>query len=160
MEHKFNASLDTVFGLLTDPKWLQERSLALGELSATCKAKKSNAGLNITMQRRVHRDMNAIVAKVINPDSDIEIVEMWSGDGKSRTATYTLTIVGKPIVVTANIELEVSGKGCVYRIQHAARVKVPLIGGVIEKFVMGETEKGCADELAYLTAYLKTHKLG
>jgi hypothetical protein len=35
MEHKYNASADTVFGLLTDPKWLENRSLALGELSAS-----------------------------------------------------------------------------------------------------------------------------
>lgn len=41
MEHKFNASVDKVFGLITDPKWLETRCPALGELSANCKAKKS-----------------------------------------------------------------------------------------------------------------------
>jgi hypothetical protein len=35
---------------------------------------------------------------------------------------------------------------------------VPLIGGVIEKFVVGETEKGCTDELNYLADYLKKNK--
>ena len=33
MEKKFNAPVDKVFGLLTDPKWLEARCLALGELS-------------------------------------------------------------------------------------------------------------------------------
>jgi hypothetical protein len=59
----------------------------MGELSAKCSARKSG-GVQVTMKRRVHRDMNAIVAKVINPDSDIEIVENWSGDASRRTATY------------------------------------------------------------------------
>lgn len=158
MEQKINASADTVFALLTDPKWLEARSAALGEISARCKTKKAGTGLTLTMQRRVHRDMNAVVAKVINPDSDIEIIENWSGEASSRSADYALTIVGKPITVSAKIVLESAGKACIYRIQHQARVKVPLIGGVIEKFVLGETEKGCADELEYLLQYLKKNK--
>jgi alkyl sulfatase BDS1-like metallo-beta-lactamase superfamily hydrolase len=157
MEVKLNATADHVFGLLTDPKWLEARSLALGELSAKCSARKSG-GVQVTMKRRVHRDMNAIIAKVLNPDSDIEIVEKWSGDGDRRQATYALTIVGKPVTVSADIELEATGKTCVYRITHRGHVKVPLIGGVIEKFVVGETEKGCIDELNYLANYLKKNK--
>ena len=81
-----------------------------------------------------------------------------SGDASRRTATYTLTIIGKPITVTADIELEAAGKACIYRIKHKARVKVPLIGGVIEKFMIGETEKGCAEELTYLADFLKKNK--
>lgn len=157
MEHKFNASADAVFGLLTNPKWIEARCLAMGELSASCKVKKTG-GITVTMKRRVHRDLNAIIARVLNPDSDIEIVENWLGDAARRTASYMLTVVGKPISVTANIELEAAGKACIYRIQHQAKVKVPLIGGLIEKFVIAETEKGCADELDYLAHYLKTNK--
>ena len=157
MEVKLNATADHVFGLLTDPKWLEARSLAMGELSAKCSARKSG-GVQVTMKRRVHRDMNAIIAKVLNPDSDIEIVEKWSGDGDRRQATYALTIVGKPVTVSADIELEATGKTCVYRITHRGHVKVPLIGGVIEKFVVGESEKGCTDELNYLANYLKKNK--
>lgn len=81
----------------------------MGELSAKCSARKSG-GVQITMKRRVHRDLNAIVAKVINPDSEIEIVENWSGDASRRTATYTLSLIGKPITVTADIELEAAGR--------------------------------------------------
>ena len=158
MEVKFNAPANKVFGLLTNAKWLEERSLALGELSAKCPVKKSATGLNITMKRRVHRDLPAIIAKVLNPDSDIEILENWTGGDGQWTGTYALSIIGKPITVTANFELKASGKGCVYSIDHVAKVKVPLIGGVIEKFVLGETQKGCADELEYLSAHLKTSK--
>jgi len=32
MEQKYNAPLDKVFALLTDPKWLEARSLALVEM--------------------------------------------------------------------------------------------------------------------------------
>ena len=43
MEKKFTAPVDKVFGLLTDPKWLEARSLALGELSSNCKRRRPRA---------------------------------------------------------------------------------------------------------------------
>ena len=158
MEKKLNAPVDKVFGLLTDPKWLEARCLAMGELSANCKTKKVAGAATVTMKRRVRRELNAIISKVLNPESDIELVEQWSVDKEERSGTFTLQIVGKPITVTAEFELAPEGKGCVYRIQHHAKVQVPLIGGVVAKFVMGQTEQGCADELAYLADYLKKNK--
>jgi len=158
MEKKFTAPVDKVFGLLTDPKWLEARCLAMGELSASCKTKKAAGGVTVTMKRRVHRDLNAVIAKVLNPDSDIELEEHWSVDKDKRSGSFTLQIVGKPITVTADFEVAPEGKGCVYRIQHQAKVRVPFIGGVVEKFVIGQTEQGCADELDYLADYLKKNK--
>ena len=159
MEKKFTAPVDKVFGLLTDPKWLEARSLALGELSASCKTKKAAGGATVTMKRRLHRELNAVISKVLNPESDIELEERWLVDKDKRTGTFTLQIVGKPITVTAEFELVPEGKGCVYRIQHQAKVRVPIIGGVVEKFVIGQTEQGCADELDYLADYLKEEQV-
>jgi hypothetical protein len=158
MEKKFTAPVDKVYGLLTDPKWLEARCLAMGELSANCKTKKTARGATVTMKRRVRRELSAIVTKVLNPESDIELVEQWAGDKGSRSGTLTLQVVGKPITVTAEFELVPEGKGCVYRIQHYAKVQVPLIGGVVAKFVIGQTEQGCADELDYLADHLKKNK--
>ncbi len=158
MEKKLNAPVDKVFGLLTDPKWLEARCLAMGELSANCKTKKVAGAATVTMKRRVRRELSAIISKVLNPESDIELVEQWAVDKHSRSGTFVLQIVGKPITVTAEFELAPAGKGCVYRIQHHAKVQLPLIGGAVAKFVMGQTEQGCADELDYLADYLKTGK--
>jgi uncharacterized protein YndB with AHSA1/START domain len=158
MEKKFNAPVDKVFALLTDPKWLEARCLAMGELSASCKTKKTAGAATVTMKRRVRRELNAIVSKVLNPESDIELVEQWSADKDGRRGSLALQLVGKPISVTGEFELVPEGKGCVYRIQHHAKVQVPFIGGVVAKFVIGQTEQGCADELDYLADYLKKNK--
>jgi hypothetical protein len=158
MEKKLTAPVDKVYALLTDPKWLEERCLALGELSANCKAKKAAAGTTVTMKRRIRRELNAVVSKVLNPESDFELVEKWSGGKDRRDGTFTLQVVGKPITVTAEFELEPDGKGCVYRIQHHAKVDMPFVGGVVAKFVIGQTEQGCADELDYLASDLKKNK--
>ena len=85
MEKKLTAPVDKVFGLLTDPKWLEARCLAMGELSANCKTKKTAGAATVTMKRRVRRELNAIISKVLNPESDIELVEQWSVDKDSRS---------------------------------------------------------------------------
>lgn len=160
MEQKYAASIDRVFALLTDPKWLQERGTALGELSAKVKAKKSGGGVTLTMNRRVKRDLPALVSKVLASESDLVFEEVWSapGDGGTRTGTLTMEAVGQPVKMSATFELAPSGKGCIYRITHKCKSSVPLIGGVVEKFAQGQVESGCADEFAYLVTYLKTHK--
>ena len=61
MEQKYNAPIEKIFALLTDPKWLEARSLALGELSAEVKAKKSGGGVTLTMKRRVKRELPGLL---------------------------------------------------------------------------------------------------
>ena len=69
MEQKYNAPIEKVFALLTDPKWLETRSRALGELSAQVRAKKSGGGVTLTMKRRVKRDLPGLPSKVLSPES-------------------------------------------------------------------------------------------
>jgi hypothetical protein len=160
MEQKYAASVEKVFALLTDPRWLQERSAALGELSAKVKAKKGGGGVVLTMHRRVKRDLPGLVAKVLSSEADLVFEETWSAaaeDG-SRTGTLTMDAVGQPVKMTAKFELVPSGKGSVYRIKHACKSSVPIIGGVVEKFALGQVESGCADEFAYLVGELKKRK--
>jgi hypothetical protein len=159
MEQKFSAPMDKVYALLTDPKWIEARSLALGELSATVKAKKKGGGVTLSMKRRVRRELPGMLAKVLSPESDLLFEETWSAaEDEGRTGTLTMDAVGQPVKMTAEFELAPSGKGCVYRITHRCKSNVMLIGGMVEKFALGQIEKGCADELAYLAAYLKKNK--
>lgn len=159
MELQFNASVEKVFGLLTDPKWLEARSLALGELSASVKAKKAAGGVVISMKRRVRRDLPGLVAKVMSPEADLHFEETWTpASGGRRAGTLTMDAIGQPVKMTAEFELESAGKGCVYRITHQCKSTVPLVGGAVAKFALGQVEQGCADELAYLAAYLKKGK--
>jgi hypothetical protein len=159
MEQKYGAPADKVFSLLTDPKWLEARCLAVGELSASVKAKKKNGGVALTMNRRVRRDLPGVLAKVMSPESDLVFEETWSAekDG-SRTGTLTMDAVGQPVKMTATFELAPSGKGCVYRITHKCKSGVPLIGRIVESFAQEQVEHGCAEEFRYLVEFLKKNK--
>jgi hypothetical protein len=156
MQVKYNAPLETVYASLTDPKYLKTRSLELGELSADCKVKKQGKGHAVTMTREVKRELPSFLSKLFSPVQTIVIDEHWNDDDDGgKRASYKLEVRGQPVEVTAEISLKPSGKGCVYEIQHRCKARIPFIGGQIEKFVLGQTEAGCKDELDYLSAALK-----
>jgi len=75
VQAKLAAPVDKVFGSLTDPTWLEARSLALVELSAGCATRKAAGRVTVTIERRVHRELNAVISKARNPESDGELVE-------------------------------------------------------------------------------------
>ena len=159
MEQKYAASVDKVFALLTDPKWLEARSTALGELSASVKAKKAAGGVTLSMKRRVKRELPGLMAKVMSPESDLVFTETWAADDDgARLGKLEMEAVGQPVRMSATFELAPAGKGCIYRITHKCKASVPLIGGAVEKFALGQVEAGCADEFAYLVEYLKKNK--
>ena len=159
MEQKYSAPLDKVFALLTDPKWLEARSAALGELSASVKAKKAAGGVTLTMKRRVKRELPGLMARVMSSESDLAFTETWAAEAEgARQGTLEMEAVGQPVRMSASFELAPAGKGCVYRITHKCKASVPLIGGAVEKFALGQVEAGCADEFAYLVEYLKKNK--
>jgi len=159
MEQNYNAPVEKVFALLTDPKFLEARSLALGELKATIKAKKAAGGVKVTMTRRVKRDLPALIAKVLPAESDLHFEETWSAETDGgRTGTLTMEVAGQPVKMTAEFELAPAGKGCVYRIKHETKCSIPLVGGTVAKFAQGQVEQGCAAEFAYTADYLKKSK--
>ncbi len=158
MEQKYAAPVDKVFVLLTDPKWLEARCLALGELAAKVKAKKSGKGVTLSMTRRVKRDLPALIAKVLPSESDLQFEETWTPATGGYTGTLAMQIAGQPVTMTAEFSLQPDGKGCVYRIVHRTKCSIPLVGGTVAKFAQGQIEQGCADEFGYLVDYLKQRK--
>jgi uncharacterized protein YndB with AHSA1/START domain len=155
VEQKYTAPIEQVFALLTDPRWLKERSLALGELSAKVKAGKSGKGVTLSMTRRVKRDLPALVAKVLPAESDLQFEEIWTPAEGGYDGTLKMEIVGQPVKMTAEFTLESVGKGCVYKIEHETKCSIPLVGGAVAKFAQGQVEKGCADEFKYLVDHLR-----
>lgn len=150
MEQKLNATVDKVFALLTDPKWLEARSLALGEMSAKVKTKKTAKGAQVSMVRRIRRDLPALVAKVLASESDMHFEEVWTRDGEGYSGTWTMEVVGQPVKATAEFSLVPSGKGCVYAIVHSTSCGIAFVGGAVAKYAQGQIEAGAQAEFDYL----------
>lgn len=158
MEQKYAAPIDKIFHHLTDPKWLEARCLALGELSAKVKVKKAGKGVKVSMTRRVKRDLPSLIAKVLPSESDLHFEETWAPEGDGYAGSLTMDVAGQPVSMTAEFTLEPAGKGCVYRIKHHAKCSIPLIGGPVARFTQEQVEAGCDHEFKYLVEFLKKHK--
>ncbi len=158
IERKLSAPIDRVYSLLTNATWLEQRSLDLGELSATVRTEKTVKGASNSMQRRIKRDVPAFVAKILKPEADMALEESWTPAKGGYIGSLTLDLAGQPITITADFSLRGEGQGCIYSIQHKARCSVPLIGAAVEKFALGQVENGCSDELDYLEKHLQQNR--
>lgn len=156
MEQKYNATVEQVFALLTDPQWIEARCLALGESSVRIKTRKVGKGVVISMARRMKRELPALVAKVLSAQSDLQFEETWTRDGDGYTGTLAMDIVGKPVTMSAPFSLRPSGKGCTYSIEHQTKCSIPLVGGAVARFAQGQAEQTCAAEFTYLVKHLKS----
>ena len=157
IEYHFKASVDKVFALLSDPDYLADRCLALGELQADCRVDERGGELVVTMRRRVQRKLPAFLARVFDANQTVELVERWKKNGKERSGSYALKVIGQPVTVTAELNLKPAGRGrggCTYTVTHAAKAGIPLIGRRIEQFILDQTADGARAELEHLAQHL------
>ncbi len=153
-KYKFNSDVETVFELLTDPDFLVERSMELGELSADCEVVEEGDELKVIQSREVERDLPSFLAKMFDPVQKVEMVETWVDEGGKYSGTLAYDVIGQPVTISGKFSLVPKGKGCEYTVDHKPKAKIPLIGGRLEKFIRGQTEEGTVKELDYAKAKL------
>jgi hypothetical protein len=151
IQYDLEHDIESVFGLLTDPDFLVDRSLQLGELEAACEVSDDGEIAVVEMTRKLKRDLPGFLAKMMDPVQTVRITERWQADGEGGwTGEYDFEMEGQPVWVGADFELYPTDAGCCYAIEHRTRAKIPLIGRKIEKFVLTQAEQGCMAELDYL----------
>lgn len=150
----FDCDAQTVYETLTDPQFLVDRCIALGEISAECDIEESGAVAIVNLVREIRRDLPLALAKVFNPVQTTEMTETWEPRGDGWSGNWVLEVLGQPVTVFGDFELENTGAGCRYRVSHRARARIPLLGRSIEKYILSQTSDGANDELSYLRDHL------
>lgn len=150
VSHDFEHDVDTVFEVLTDPQFLVDRSMALGELSADCDVEEDGEGWIIKLRREVQRDLPRVLAKVFDPVQTLEMTEKWQPDDDGWSGSWKIDIVGQPVVITATFELTPTSAGCRYTVNHRVKARIPLVGKQVEKYILGQTGDGARAELDYV----------
>lgn len=151
MRFDYNHDVDTVFNLVTDAAYYEERCKSQGEKNI--KVNKAETGDEITMniERTVVRDLPKLLAKMFSNENTIVSTLHWKnhGKGQKKTGSYKADVQGQPVTISAEFELVPRGENCEYVISHSAKAKVPLIGKKIEKFIIEQTEQTVPDEIAF-----------
>ena len=151
---EFDHDVEIVYEALTEPQFLVDRCLDLGELSAECDVEEDEECTTVNLMREIRRDLPRIMAKLFNPVQVMDMQELWQAQGDGWRGEWTMDVRGQPITISANFELVPTKTGCRYSVTHRAKAKIPLVGKQVEKYILGQTGDGATDELTYLRDYL------
>jgi hypothetical protein len=151
---EFDQDVPTVYQTLTEPQFLVDRCLALGELSAECDVEDDGDSTTVTLVREVSRDLPRVLAKLFDALQVTDMTEHWQATADGWQGEWTLDVRGQPVTVSASFELVPLANGCRYTVSHRAKAKIPLVGKQVEKYILGQTADGATDELQYLRDHL------
>ena len=151
---EFDHDVATVYETLTEPQFLVDRCLALGELSAECDVEEDEDYTTVNLMREIRRDLPRIMAKLFDPVQVMDMQELWQAQGDGWGGEWTMDVRGQPVTISATFELVPTKTGCRYSVTHQVKAKIPLVGRQVEKYILGQTGDGATDELTYLRDYL------
>jgi len=152
--YSFNVSADTVFDLMTDPDFLVQRCVALGEKNIQCDVEIEGRKTCIILARTIKRDLPAFLAKLFGSENRMVMTENWESIGNSWMGDYIVEVEGQPVKLSAKFKLKPTSEGCEYSIDYRCKANIPLVGGKVEAFILGQTEEGMRKEMDYLKARL------
>lgn len=151
IHYEFEHDVESVFNLLTDPEFLVDRCLELGELEASCDINQQGDTTVVKLTRKLERELPGFLAKMMDPVQTMNIKEQWQSDTEDGwVGEYIFEVEGQPVSISAKFELYPTDMGSCYSIEHKASAKIPLVGRKIEKFIHTQAEEGCTAELDYL----------
>ena len=146
---QYDQDVDTVFELLTDPDYLVERCEALGESNIDCEITEYDDKTVIEMSRDVERELPSALAKLFSSTQTIKVVEEWEDDGDGKSGKTTMDIVGQPASILATFSLQPTDDGCEYIYDMKAKVKIPIVGKKVEKFILSQVAEDVPKEIEY-----------
>lgn len=133
---EFTTSPAEVFAILTDPAFLVARAARSNALAHTESVTLEGDVTVVSTTRTVSTDVLPPAAgKFLGTTAVVEQVERWEpadSDG-GRRARLTLTIRSAPVELSAATTLVPHGTGSLHTLQGSLTVRVPLLGGTVEK---------------------------
>jgi len=142
IDHHYDADVETVYALISDPDFIERKYVALGGRDvAVDRSELDDGGAEVVTKRTVTVDLPGFAKKVLTPSQSTIQHETWSqaqGEGE-RLCSYFVEVQGAPSRIEGKHRLSpASGGGTDHHLDIEVKVSIPLIGGKIEKFA-GET---------------------
>jgi hypothetical protein len=152
--YSFARDVETVFDKLTDPDFLVERCVALGEKNIQCDVESDGRVTTVVLTRTIKRDLPAVLAKIFGAENRMVMTEKWEDIGRNKIGSYIVDVQGQPVTLSAKFKLKSTDNGCEYSIDYTCKAKIPLLGGKVEEFILSQTESGMRKEMDYLAGKL------
>ncbi|GAA1789008.1 DUF2505 domain-containing protein [Nocardioides hankookensis] len=154
-ELTYDASPAEVFAMLADPAFREAGCAAADVVSADVTVERVGDGFTLTVERVDRTDGLPSFARKFAGDTTRSIQrEEWAD---ATSGTLVIEAPGKPSEVQGTITLEPDGAATREIIELDLKIKVPLIGGKLEKLLAEQVTAGIEAEQQAGIAYLKEH---
>lgn len=135
------ATVDQVHAAFADEDYWRARLLEYG--GGTIALDRLDVDAQGTILVKTIQDMRndtlpSLIAKAIPSDLKVFRAETWRFDGDGLSADVVIHATGAPISGTGTAGLSPIADGSLLRFSGTVQVRVPLIGGQIEKYIAGQ----------------------
>ncbi|WP_460796303.1 DUF2505 domain-containing protein [Nocardioides pacificus] len=155
-ELSYAAPPAAVFAMLADPAFREASAAAQDVHSAEVALEPSGDGFSLTVDQLQRTDDLPSFARVFAGDSTRAVqIEEWAD---ASGGTLRIDAPGKPSEMIGTIRLEADGDGTREVVELDVRVKVPLVGGKLEKLLAEKVRKGMDVEHEVGTAWLREER--
>jgi hypothetical protein len=151
-EVTYDASPDQVFAMLADPAFREAACAAQDVISADVELTSTGNGFSLTIDQQQKTDDLPSFARAFAGDSTHAIQrEEWPD---STGGTLRIDAPGKPSEIGGTITLRPEGSTTVEIVELDVRIKVPLIGGKLERLLADKVRSGIEAEHGVGVAWL------
>jgi uncharacterized protein YndB with AHSA1/START domain len=157
LEYHYDAEIETVYALITDPDFVTRKYVALGGTDvAVDSSAEDDGGCEVVTKRTVTVDLPGFAKRVMTPSNTTVQIETWAAaDGLgNRVCTYSVEVQGIPSRITGTVTLSADAGGTKQEIRAEVKVSIPLIGGKLEKFGVDTGTKDIDAQAAFTVAEL------
>jgi hypothetical protein len=163
-DQTYDAGVDAVFALFTDPEVVRARYEAAGDrdveiLECGPQPGPNGDGFVIRTSRTVDVDLPGFARKVLKPTNTMIQVDTWSPpdvDG-ARDGDFAIEVKGSPVKVAGRMRVEPTAAGGTrHTVDGRLDVKVPLIGGKVASWAEGPSQQRLDAEYAFHRARLQS----
>jgi hypothetical protein len=152
-EIRYDAPPEAVFEMLADPDFRKRACDAQDVVSADVSLERSGSGFSLVVdQLQKTDDLPTFARKFAGESTQAIQREEWAGPTEG---TLRIEAPGKPTSANGTITLEPDGSGTREVVELEIKVKVPLIGGKLEKLMAEKVASGMDVEHEVGVAYLR-----
>ena len=152
-ELAYDAGPDQVFAMLADPKFREAACAAQDVVSADVSLERNGAGFSLVVDQLQRTDDLPSFARTFAGESTRAVQrEEWAD---ATGGTLRIEAPGKPSDIAGTITLVPEGSGTREIVELELKVKVPLVGGKLEKLLAERVRAGMDAEHGVGVRWLK-----
>lgn len=144
MRAHYPASSDVVMKMFTDKDYHARKMQKLGIDFKLLEHEFDGENFRLKAQRLVPIQASGIAAKFMPATSTVVNDEKWSV--KDKTGSVVVETKGVPLAMSCTAKMQDQDDGCVVVYDWDIKARIPLGGGALEKFVVGDMKVREAEE--------------